>query len=157
MSPRAFARGSGPETTRDYLGHLFTFLADAAGTGGAFAMIDATVRKGLEPPPHTHTHEDETYVILEGRWTFRAGTETISAGPGSLVFLPRGVQHSFSVEEDAARALILLNPPGLEEAFWAMSEPTDVRSGLPPRPEGPPPIPRILAVFGANGIEFAAP
>lgn len=157
MTVRAYVRSPGDQTTRDYIGHLFTFLADGQATGGAFALLDATVRKGLEPPPHTHSHEDETYFILDGRWHFRAGDESFPAGPGSLVFLPRGVQHAFSIEDDAARALILLNPAGLEGAFWDMSQPTHLRAGLPPTPQGPPPIPEMLAAFGAKGVQFAAP
>lgn len=42
----------------------------------------------------------------------------------SLVFLPRGVAHSFSIDGDAARALVILTPGGLEDAFRELSEPT---------------------------------
>jgi quercetin dioxygenase-like cupin family protein len=151
-----FSRQAGDDT-RDYLGHLFTFLADSRDTDGRFALIEATVRKGLEPPPHTHSVEDETYIVLEGDWTFDCGGHTMHAGPGACVFLPRGVQHSFSIGADGARALILLTPGGLEEAFRTMSQPAGQTSGLPPVPEGPPPIARMLDVFGARGITFAPP
>ena len=157
MTILPFARAAGPDTTRNYIGHLFTFLADAAATGGAFSVVDATVRKGLEPPAHTHTHEDETYLILDGQWRFTAGDQELEAGPGTLVFLPRGVQHAFSIDDDAARALILMNPAGLEAAFWEMSQPAERTSGLPDPPSGPPPVARMLDVFGARGVRFAPP
>jgi quercetin dioxygenase-like cupin family protein len=157
MTVLPFARTAGPDTTRNYIGHLFTFLADGAMTGGAFSVLDATVRKGLEPPAHTHTHEDETYLILGGLWRFKVGDQDFEAGPGSLVFLPRGVQHVFSIDDDAARALVLMNPAGLETAFWEMSQPTDRTSGLPDPPSGPPPIAHMLDVFGARGVRFAPP
>jgi hypothetical protein len=73
------------------------------------------------------------------------------------VFLPRGIQHSFSIDAGGARALMLLTPAGLEDAFRAMSEPAGQTAGLPPAPAGPPPIPRMLEVFGAHGITFAPP
>lgn len=154
---QAFARRPGAGSSRNYLGHLFSFLAESDQTAGAFAVIEVTVRQGLEPPPHTHTREDETYLILEGRWSFQAGGEAFKADPGTLVHLPRGVQHSFSIDRDAARALMLLTPGGLEDAFREMSEPTEQAHGLPPLPDGPDPIARMAEVFGARGILFAPP
>ena len=153
----AFARHAGAGVTRNYVGHLFTFLADGESTDGSFALLEVTVRRGFEPPPHTHSREDETYYIQHGTFTFTVGGESIHAEPGTCVFLPRGVQHSFSVETDAARALILLTPAGLEQAFVEMSEPTDQTSGLPPMPDGPPPPARMGAAFGARGVSFAPP
>jgi hypothetical protein len=66
------------------------------------------------------------------------------------------VQHSFSIDADGARALMLLTPAGLESAFRELSTPTSQSSGLPPALEGPPPIAQMLEVFGARGITFAA-
>ena len=115
------------------------------------------MRKGHEPPPHTHAREHETYLVLDGQWTFDVGDQTLLAGPGTSVFLPRGVQHRFSIDADGARALMLLTPGGLEDAFREMGEPTEQTSGLPPVPVAPPPIPRMLEVFGAHGITFTPP
>jgi quercetin dioxygenase-like cupin family protein len=108
----AFARRPGAGSSRAYLGHLFSFLADSGQTNGGLAIIEVTVRQGLEPPPHTHSREDETYYILDGRWSFDADREPFDAEPGSLVFLPRGVAHHFSIDGDAARALVILTPGG---------------------------------------------
>jgi hypothetical protein len=36
-----------------------------------------------------------------------------------------------------------------------LSEPTAQAHGLPPRPDGPPPITRMAEVLGARGILFA--
>lgn len=151
---RAFARRPGPGSSRAYLGHLFSFLAESGQTNGSMAIMEVTVRKGLEPPPHTHSREDETYYVLDGRWSFDVGGEPFAAEPGALVFLPRGVAHSFSIDGDAARALVILTPGGLEDAFRELSEPTTQARGLPPRPDGPPPVARMGEVLGARGILF---
>lgn len=45
-------------------GALFTFLAEGKDTGGRFATIEFAPRRGLEPPPHTHAHEDESCMCL---------------------------------------------------------------------------------------------
>ena len=154
---RPFAGQPGAGASRAYLGHLFSFLAESEQTGGTLAVIEVTVRKGLEPPPHTHAREDETYYILDGRWSFDAGGEPFAADPGTLVFLPRGVQHSFAIHDDAARALVILTPGGLENAFREMSQPTTQAHGLPPHPDGPPPIQRMAEVFATRGVTFPPP
>ena len=42
--------------------------------------------------PHT---EDEAYVVLEGRASFTAGSETRDVGPGDTIFVAAGVPHRF--------------------------------------------------------------
>jgi hypothetical protein len=71
--------------------------------------------------------------VLEGVLTVFCGDETITAGPGSFVFLPRDVPHTFVVEGDEpARFLGLSTPAGAEGYFLAVgSEPE--HDGLPPR------------------------
>jgi quercetin dioxygenase-like cupin family protein len=151
-----YIRRAGGDASIWYVGHFFTFLAESRDTNGQFSLIDAAIRQGLEPPPHTHQHEDETYYILEGNITFTVGEQTFMARPGDLLFLPRGVQHGFRLTTPQARALIWINPAGLEAAFREMGEPAQALS-LPPLPAGPPDIPRMLAVFGQRGIQFAPP
>ena len=33
----------------------------------------------MEPPPHTHTREDEGFFIVAGRWTSLVGGQTFAA------------------------------------------------------------------------------
>lgn len=151
-----FIRRAGGAASVWYAGHLFTFLAEGDDTGGQFSLIDARIRGGFEPPPHTHQHEDEAFVVLEGQMIFTVGDKTLVAGPGDLVFMPRGVQHGFQLGTPEARALIWMTPAGLEAAFRDLSEPAEALT-LPPVPVGPPDIPRLLAIFHAHGIAFAPP
>jgi hypothetical protein len=55
--------------------------------------------------------------VLEGRIRFRVGDDEFAAGPGTWVWQPRGVPHSFRVESEGARALVLFTPGGLERMF----------------------------------------
>lgn len=149
-----FCRRPSVENTRNYLGARFRFLADAGETGGAYGLLDVVTRPGLEPPPHTHTHEDEAYVVLNGRWTFRCGDAVTEAEPGALVFLPRGLQHSFTVHDEAARALILITPGGLERHFREHSlTPVDA---APLPPPAIPDVMRAVADVGEYGVVVAA-
>jgi len=49
-----------------YIGHLMSILISSKDTGGAFSLIHGFEVKGLEPPPHTHTREDESFYLLNG-------------------------------------------------------------------------------------------
>lgn len=110
-----------------------TVKATAEQTGGAFGLWEALAAPGSSPPMHIHHAEDESFWVLEGVMTVFCGDETITAGPGSFVFLPRDVPHTFVVEGDEpARFLGLSTPAGAEGYFLAVgSEPE--HDGLPPR------------------------
>src|SRR5947209_19450059 len=95
----AFARGrQSLEQSIWYSGWLFTFLATGQETQGQFALMECSARKGNVPPPHIHHREDEVFYVLEGEMTFSVGDRTIKATPGTMVFLPRDVVHSFVIE-----------------------------------------------------------
>jgi len=90
--------------------------------------------------------------VLEGELTFRCGDDTISARPGSCVFIPRGAPHTFVVEEGPARFLSMCTPGGFERFFVAAGQPAEY-AGLPP--ETPPDVPllkRVSEEFNADII-----
>ncbi len=64
------------------VGDVYRFLATGAETGGAYASFEALVPPGGGPPPHVHTREAESFYVLEGEITFRAGDETMRAAAG---------------------------------------------------------------------------
>jgi hypothetical protein len=110
----------------------------------------------MEPPPHTHTHEDEVFYIVAGHWTFEIGGETIDAPSGTFVWAPRGVEHSWVVDADGARALILTLPGGhLEAMFRPFSQPATELS-LPSIPDDLP-FDAMLALDRQLGVEYPDP
>ena len=151
-TPQPYALAPCGGDARWYLGSLFEWKARSAQTGGAFSMVEVTVQPGGEPPLHVHAHEDEAYVVLNGRITFLVGDERIDAEPGSFVFLPRGVPHGFAVRSEVARAVLLLTPGGLEELFDRWSEPAREHT-LPPLPDGPPDVAALTADLASCGVD----
>ena len=151
-----YSRRLGGEESFWTMGMLVTWLAESKDTGGSFALAEGLVPRGAEPPPHTHTREDEAFYILEGEMSVRVGGQTMDAGPGDLVYLPRGIEHSFELETPTVKALFLITPAGLEEAFKQLGEPAQGFT-LPPPPEEPPDVERMMAIFEAYGNEFAPP
>lgn len=91
--------------------------ATAQTTGGAFALFEE-VPPLVDTPRHVHAIEDELFYVLEGEHVFQVGEEEFPAGPGGLVFAPRGVPHAQRrVVPTRGRLLILTSPAGLEGFF----------------------------------------
>jgi quercetin dioxygenase-like cupin family protein len=101
---------NGRENAYWWQGGLYLMKARAEDTGGALGLVDATLYRGFGPPLHVHNREDEAFYVIEGEVRFRQGTEDFVGGPGSWVWGPRGVPHTFKVESERARALILVTP-----------------------------------------------
>ena len=136
-----------------YIGHLMSILVSSKDTNGAFSLIHGYEIKGLEPPPHVHTKEDESFYILDGEINYTVDKEVFNAKRGDWIFLPRNVQHSFKVQSDQAEVLIQLSPGGFEEYFKEMSEPAKALI-IPPRPQGPPDVKRIIETASKYGVMF---
>lgn len=143
---------------RHYMGGFWIFLATGRETNDQFALIEIQVRKGLEPPPHIHTKEDEIYYLLEGEVQFVADKEEHFLKPGDFIYLPKNIPHHWKLQSDTARILVQVMPAGLEEMFWELSKETDQR-GLPSPPAGPPPpeflqrVGELQKKYGITGID----
>ena len=95
--------------------------------------------------------------MLEGEMTFSVGGETIKATPGTMVCLPRDVAHSFAIDSEQVRMLILLTPAGFEGWFKEFSVPASAMT-LPPQVEVPHgDIQRMLESSPRYGIEIVSP
>jgi mannose-6-phosphate isomerase-like protein (cupin superfamily) len=99
------------------------FMVDGERTGGAFSLVEHPLPpRALGAPHHTHHNEDEYYYVLEGRFGVQLGDEVLEAGPGELLFKPRGVAHAFwNAGDEPARLLELISPAGFENYFREMA------------------------------------
>jgi mannose-6-phosphate isomerase-like protein (cupin superfamily) len=88
------------------------YMIDSAQTDGRFALIEHTIApRALAAPMHVHEREDEYSFVLSGRMGAQIGDEVVEAGPGELVFKPRGIWHAFwSASDDETRVLELISP-----------------------------------------------
>jgi len=60
---------------------------------------------------HTHQGADKIYVVLEGRGTFRIGSEERELGPDTVVLAPSGVEHGVRNTGEARLALLVFMAP----------------------------------------------
>jgi uncharacterized cupin superfamily protein len=58
---------------------------------------------------HVHHSDDEAWHVLDGELTFRYADRIEVVGPGTTVFVPAGVAHTYTAGNDA-RYLIVLTP-----------------------------------------------
>ena len=146
----------GEGEARWWLGSLTTIKATGKETGGRYTLVEVLEPEGATGPLHVHHREDEGFWILEGNLTFQIGDETLKAGPGSFVFGPKGVPHTYWVDSGPAKILYILSPAGFEEVIYASSEPAGSLT-LPPPAEGPPDeaeMQSLVAVARQGGVEF---
>ncbi|HET7571676.1 MAG TPA: cupin domain-containing protein [Gaiellaceae bacterium] len=99
------------------------FMVEGASTGAAFALVEHPLPpRALGAPVHTHANEDEYSYVLEGRLGIQLGDDVLEAGPGALVFKPRGVPHAFwNAGDEPLRILEIVSPAGFEQYFREMA------------------------------------
>ncbi|MFF2447003.1 cupin domain-containing protein [Neobacillus sp. NPDC058068] len=150
-----FFRRASEDNTILFLGNKATVLVSGDDTKGKYATILTEERKGFEPPPHTHTREDETIYVLEGQITYYVDDTVIHAAPGTYVYAPKGIKHTFKVNTETAKVLLTVYPAGFEQFINELSEP--VPEQLPPAPDGPPSpeaIQTLTTIAAKYGIEM---
>ena len=95
------------------------FMVDGETTGEGFALVEHPMSpRALAAPLHRHNREDEYSYVLEGRMGALLGDDVLEAGPGDLVFKPRGEWHTFwNAGDEPARLLEIISPAGFEQFF----------------------------------------
>lgn len=98
----------------------FVVKAGELSPGRGAAVLEFTTWKGEEPPDHTHETEDEAIYVLRGELTFRCGGETFNVETGGFVYLPRGIEHGYTIRSKGPVRLLVLTFPVRSEpgAGW---------------------------------------
>src|ERR687896_1274161 len=137
VAERVFGLEDGEGNARWWGGGLATIKATGKATGGLYSVVEVLEPQGAQAPLHLHRKEDEAFYVLEGEVTFQVGEETIKARPGSFVFGPKDVPHTYTVDSGPARLLFLLSPAGFEGFIEAISKPAKARTLPPSKSEDP--------------------
>jgi quercetin dioxygenase-like cupin family protein len=141
--------GAGEGEQLWFLGTLAIIRVAGEASDGRFAVIEFLFPRNASPPLHTHP-QDESYIVQEGRLSVQAGEQRFELTPGAAAVVPMGVAHTFRVDTDTARVLVLSTPAGLERMVRDGSVPATSPT-LPPS-ETPRPSPEQLeAIFRAHG------
>ena len=126
-------------------GGTLALLLDGKATDGQLMMGRFDVRKGEAPPYHQHTHEDEVFMLIKGTALVWYDDQEYEVAEGGVVFLPKGVPHSYRITSDRADLLMINTPAGIEGMFRAAG-----RDKSTPRPPDftMTPDPALAAEYG---------
>ena len=121
------------------------FMIPSTDTGTRFSLVEHPMPpRRLAAPVHKHSREDEYSYVLEGRMGALLGDDVVEAGPGDLVYKPRGQWHTFwNAGDEPCRILEIISPGGFERYF---EELVDLRAR--PTPEA------VAEIAARYGLEF---
>ena len=95
--------------------------------------------------------------MLEGKLTVLAGGRRFQLAAGGAAVVPMGVAHTFRVDSDTARVLVLSTPAGLERMVRDGSVPATSPT-LPPADARRPSPEELVDLFRAHGqVNFGPP
>src|SRR4028118_2078659 len=128
-----FAPGKGSRSLWVF-GELVVCKTKSEQTGGAYSLFEVVTQPGSGPPPHVQHREDEAFYVLEGEYEFLVDGNTLRAGSGSLVYVPKGALHAHrNVGEVLGRMLTTHTPGDLYELFFENAgRPAGADDGGPP-------------------------
>ena len=118
-------------------------------TSGSLSVVESHDVLGGGPPLHIHHREDETFQVLEGEYEFMVDGKTILARPGTTLFAPRGVAHTYRyLGKTPGRLMCVITPAGFEGFFEEINA-----LGL----QLPQDIPHVLEIAKNFGLEILPP
>ena len=85
--------------------------------GASVSLILDESDPGGGPRLHRHPY-DETWVVIEGRVTFRAADERLAAGPGDIVIVPADTPHGFTNDGAGPSKLVRIHANPRFETEW---------------------------------------
>ena len=98
-------------------------LASREDTDGEFTLLRAQKEPmGFGPPLHIHEDAAEAFYILEGEYRMFVEDREQVCGPGTFVYVPRGMPHTFQVvSEQPGVKLNLFTPAAMIGFFEELS------------------------------------
>jgi quercetin 2,3-dioxygenase len=125
-------------------------------TGGAFLLGETQADPQGGVPPHIHRREDETFYILNGRFTFMVGGETVEVGPGDTIFAPRDIVHTWRCTSENGGRLLAVFTPGDNFQTFAL---TMAEQNANPQTDmaDPARAAAFVALAARHGIEMVPP
>lgn len=133
LQPRFLKPGAGP--TLSFLGVHLAYKISSHDTAGKWSLLEYVAPPNFAGPPlHWHKVTHEVFYVLEGTVTFRLDDEVFEGAPDALVYIPKGVLHTFSNQQDKpARFLMFTTPGGFDEYFKELAALAQSEPGWPPQ------------------------
>ena len=139
-----------------FIDNLVRVHIDGATSDGKLAVIEEHAARGNMPPLHVHHRDDEAFYVIEGELSLFVAGEQQTLGPGQSALGPRDVPHSYRVESEHARWLVITTPAGFDSFIREVAEPA-AAAELPPagRPHDPDALAQAAAKIGIEILRSA--
>lgn len=112
-------------------GGTLAMLLDGKATNGQLMIGRFDVAEGEAPPYHTHTREDEVFLLIKGTALVWCDDQEYELSEGGIVYLPRNIPHGYRITSAKADLLMINTPAGIEGMFRETG-----RDKSTPRPPG---------------------
>lgn len=139
-----------------HLDALLSFKALSTETNAQFWAAEGLADSRMAVPLHLHTQEDEFWFVLEGEFRFTIGDQTSTGGPGTFIYIPRNVPHSFQVLSATGRWLGGGIGSGFDQWFFETGEPAQTLT-LPPASVVPPNVEVLVSSLKEYHTEVLGP
>lgn len=113
---------------------------------GLMAVFEQTTEVGSGPPLHIHHECAELLYVLEGDYTFKFGEEEVQAVSGTLVFVPKGLPHTYVNSGVRPARLLFWCAPAAGMAAYI--------GALGNLPAGPPDMNVLRRIALEHGVEI---
>ena len=123
-------------------------IAGSDETNNTMCVMTFSNAPGEGPPPHTHTVEDETFIVHEGVLEFYEDDRTFTGRAGDVIYLVRGKRHYFKViSGNPAKYTVVCVPGGFDRFF---------REAAVEFQKPQPDIATLIGIGGKYGIHIEA-
>lgn len=133
----------------EWLGTRYKTLLAASQTGGRLSIFESLDQPGFGPPRHVHKAEDETFYMLAGEVEFWLEGRTTQHGPGEVVFIEKGREHTFRIIGEMPARMVTVMTPGGFDGFFAEMAKGQYRI--------PQDMAQIAAIGAKYNLEFTGP
>ena len=125
-------------------------LADAPATSGAFTLLQTHHEPvGFGPPLHLHRDAAEAFYVLEGTYLMHVEERQELCTPGTFVYVPPHVVHTFLVvSEQPGRKLNIFSPAAMVGFFEELAEAEANGTATPER---------LAEISATNDMEIVGP
>lgn len=128
-------------------GNIGSVMLGGEYTGGTLMVMSELTPPGGGPPLHFHRNEDELFFVVEGQISYFVEGHWTQVGAGGVVYLPRGVAHTYRNTGAApSRHWIITTPAGFETFFARCADEFAQPGG--------PNMERIVNIHHEHGIEL---
>jgi quercetin dioxygenase-like cupin family protein len=73
---------------------------------GGYLQLLMTHPPHIGPGLHIHPNGPETFLVVDGSYTFTLGENTIEAIKGDFVFIPQNIQHKYNACDNGGQLLV---------------------------------------------------